>query len=168
MSYSQFDDSNPYRQTAPQFQPNTPASNSGSSTQFIILGILFILLAIVSLGGSVLAVVGGVVQYVDGKAVPPPNAEAAERTGFYIGFFGFVIIGGVSGLLQPLIAWAGINMLRGKGLGIAKLGAILMCIPFLTSCCLLGTPFGIWGIIALNSDSAKQHFGLQQITKITE
>ena len=158
MSNSQFEAQNPYSHDPRQLQPNLPNAGNDSSTQFTLLGILFIILALMSFGFSILVVCSGIMQYTSGGAVPPPNANDSERTGFYFGFFGVIVASAVSGLLQLLIGWAGINMLRRKGIGTAKVGAVVMCIPCLTSCGLLGIPIGIWGIVALNGQTAKQYF----------
>ncbi len=158
MSFSQFENPNPYSHDPRQPQPNMPNPGNESSTQFTVLGILFIILALMSFGLSILIVFSGITQYASGGAVPPPNATESERTGFYFGFFGVIVASAVSGLLQSLIGWAGINMLRRKGIGTAKVGAVVMCIPCLTSCGLLGIPIGIWGILALNGQSAKHYF----------
>ncbi len=158
MSFSQFETPNPYSQNPQQLEPNLPNIGNESSTQFTVLGILFIILALMSFGLSILFVFSGIMQYASGGALPPPDANPSERTGFYFGFFGVIVASAVSGLLQSLIGWAGINMLRRKGIGTAKVGAVVMCIPCLTSCGLLGIPFGIWGIVALNGQAAKQYF----------
>jgi len=158
MSFSQFETPNPYSHDPRQLQPNLPIPRNDSSTQFTVLGILFIILALMSFGFSILVVFSGLMQYIDGRALPPPNVNDSERTGFYFGFFGVIVASAVSGLVQSLIGWAGINMLRRKGIGTAKVGAVVMCIPCLSSCGLLGIPIGIWGIVALNSQSAKQYF----------
>ena len=114
--------------------------------------------AVLGIGWSVLIFAGGLMQFLSGTAVPPPNATEAERVGFYIGYWGLILVSSISGFLQILVAWAGINMLRMKGIGVAKIGAIVMCIPCLSTCYVVGMPFGIWAIIALNGNSAKQNF----------
>ena len=160
MSFSQFDSpsQNPYSQPTQQWSLDKPQPSGGSTTQFTMLGIFFIILAVLGLGMSILFAVGQLLQVANGEVMPPPNANDAEKTGFYIGYWGSTVAVIVSGLIQPLIAWAGVNMIRRKGLGLAKVAAIMLCIPCVSSCCLLGIPFGIWAIIALNSDSAKQLF----------
>jgi hypothetical protein len=160
MSFSQFDSpsQNPYSQPTHNWPVNTQQPEGGSTTQFTLLGISFLILAVLGLGMSILFAIGQTIQIANGEAVPPPNTDEAERIGFYIGYWGTFVVTVVSGLIHPFVAFAGFNMIRRKGLGMAKLGAILMCIPCVSSCCLLGVPFGIWGIIALNSISAKQLF----------
>ena len=158
MSFSQFETPNPYSHDPRHLQPNLPNAAKDSSTQFTVLGILFIILALMSFGFSILVVFSGITQYTSGGAVPPPNANESERAGFYIGFLGVIVAAAISGLIQALIGWAGFNLLRRKGIGTAKVGAVVMCIPCLTSCGLLGIPIGIWGIVALNGRSAKHYF----------
>ena len=155
MSSSQFENSNPY---SSQNSNLVVSDERGSSTQFTILGIIFLVLAVLGIGWSVLTFAGGLMQFLNGTAVPPPNATEAERVGFYIGYWGLILVSSISGFLQILVAWAGINMLRMKGKGVAKIGAIVMCIPCLSTCYVVGMPFGIWAIIALNGNSAKQNF----------
>ena len=155
MSSSQFENSNPYSS-----QNSNPGGfdENGSSTQFTILGIIFLVLAVLGFGWSVLTFAGGFMQSLSGTAVPPQNATEAERIGFYIGYWGLILCSSISGFLQILVAWAGINMLRRKGIGVAKIGSIVMCIPCLSSCYIVGMPFGIWAIIALSGTSAKRNF----------
>jgi hypothetical protein len=160
MSYSHFENkNNPYAPVTPQWSsPNGGASNKGSTTQFTVLGILFLLLALVGLAGSLLTIAGVLTQYASGEVAPPPNADKAQQMGFWVGYWGFFSVIVASVLSLPIVAIAGINMLRLKGLVLAKFGAVLLCIPGLTSCCILGVPFGIWAIIVLNGESAKQNF----------
>ena len=154
-----------------QFPPNpystpTPESkvyaepNTSFRTQFKILGIIFIVVASLGFIGGGFTLLSSVVQIASGKAIPPPTRpemnEQAARTGFYIGFYGTMIGFGISTLMQPIILWAGINMLRLKGRGVIWTGAILATIPLLSSCCILGTPFGIWAIIILIQPASKQ------------
>ena len=161
MSFSQFDSpsQNPYSQSTHNWPANPPQPDGGSTTQFTILGIFFLLLSVLGLGMAILFGISQVLQIASGEVAPPPNANEAERIGFYVGYWGSFGVTVVSGLIQPIVALAGFNLIRRKGLGLAKIGAILLCIPCISSCCILGVPFGIWGVIALNSNSAKQLFG---------
>lgn len=75
--------------------------------------------------------------------------SSAERTGFYVGFWGIAILGLVSVLLAPVIIVGAIKMMKGQSYGFAKATAILSIIP-LTSCCfVVGMPFGIWALVVL-------------------
>ncbi len=160
MSFSQFDSpsQNPYSQPTHNWPENSPQPDGSGSTQFIMLGSFYLILAVLGLGMAILFVIGQAIQHSNGEGMPPPNANEAEKIGFYIGSWGGFAAMVLSGLIQPVVAFAGFNMIRRKGLGMAKLGALLMCIPCISSCCILGVPFGLWGIIALNSNSAKQLF----------
>jgi hypothetical protein len=160
MSFSQFDSpsQNPYSQPTQNWPVNQPQPNGASTVQFTVMGIFFLLLSVLGLAMSILYFIGQILQISSGEVVPPPNSNEAERIGFYIGYWGSFGVTIVSGLIQPFIALAGFNLIRRKGLGLAKVGAILLCIPCISSCCILGVPFGIWGVIALNSNSAKELF----------
>ncbi len=42
--------------------------------------------------------------------------------------------------------------------GLAKYGAILAVIPCVGPCCVLGIPFGVWALVALNKPGVKDAF----------
>ncbi|MCY2984366.1 MAG: hypothetical protein NTY15_12130 [Planctomycetota bacterium] len=111
---SQFDSpsQNPYSQSTPTWPANTLPPDGGSTTQFTTLGICFIVLSVLGLGMAILYAIGQVAQLSNGAVMPPPNANDAEKTGFYIGYWGSTAAVIVSGLLQPLVAWAGVNLIR--------------------------------------------------------
>ena len=90
---------------------------------------------------------------------PPEMADEAQRTGFYIGAYGMVIMIFLNALLQILIILGGVAMIRRKGRGLAYSACILSVIPCLSSSlCLLGIPFGIWGLIVLSDPNVKRIF----------
>ena len=91
---------------------------------------------------------------------PPPDAQGAERTGFFIGAYGAIATIVINALFQILIILGGIAMVRAKGKGMATTGAVLSIIPCLSSSlCFLGIPFGIWAVIVLSDSNVKRLFG---------
>ena len=86
---------------------------------------------------------------------PPEMVDGAERTGFYVGFYGLLIIPIFNLIAQVVVIMGGIAMVRSKSMGTARTGAILSVIPCISSLCLLGIPFGIWALVALSSPQAK-------------
>lgn len=62
-------------------------------------------------------------------------------------------------LVQGFTLFGAIQMYRGEMYGVCMAACILACIPcFCSSCCVLGMPFGIWGLITLMDDSVKESF----------
>jgi phage FluMu protein Com len=51
-----------------------------------------------------------------------------------------------------------IKMKKLESYGLAMAGAILGMIPYLSPCCLLGLPFGIWALVVLSDGSVKAAF----------
>lgn len=154
MSHNPTDPFNPYS------SPGYSSIKSNQSQhplvgQFKLLGIMFIILASIGFIGAVLASLGSFVQLAQGGPKPPPNMDPATAGGYYVGFYGSIIGVGLSIVFQPLILWAGINMLRLKGRGIIMTGAVVAMIPMLTSCCVLGIPFGIWALVLLMRPDSK-------------
>jgi hypothetical protein len=150
-----------YSQTGP-IGSNPTSSDAGREdslrTQFMILGIIFIFLSVMGVIFASVTVLGNIVQIANGQNVAPPNLKEAEKIGFYIGFYGIFGLMFVSILAQLLMLLAGINMLRLRGRATVYVGAIAAVIPIVTSCCLLGTPFGIWALIALSYPGSKRIF----------
>ncbi len=90
----------------------------------------------------------------------PPNAGSAERAGHLIGFYGTLY--GLP-IMTPLLALAtlfGAFCLQTQRVyAMAVIACILASIPCLSPGCVLGMPFGIWGLVMLNQDDVKRAFG---------
>ena len=50
------------------------------------------------------------------------------------------------------------KMLRLESYGLALTAAVLMMLPWVSPCCLLGLPFGIWAITVLNRSEVREAF----------
>jgi len=57
-----------------------------------------------------------------------------------------------------LIAIGGAKMAFLESLPLARLGAVLACIPFLSPFIVLGIPFGIWALLLLNNPDNQAFF----------
>lgn len=136
--------------------------------QCLILGIIFIVLSVLGFVGALLASLGNLIPMIEHGGIPPEmeslrnRSNEAEDIGFVAGFYGSVIGMVLSALVQPFILWAGVNFVRVRGLGMARMGAIVSLIPGLTSCCCLGLPFGIWALILLSNPETKALFQSSQ------
>ena len=53
---------------------------------------------------------------------------------------------------------AAIRMKELRSYGLAMAGAILGMLPYLSPCCLLGLPFGIWALVVLADPAVKAAF----------
>lgn len=80
--------------------------------------------------------------------------------------FASVVGQGVAGLIQGLIGLIGggviifgcIKMMKLQSYGFAFTTSILAMIPCISPCCLLGIPFGIWGLVVLNDPLVRNSF----------
>ena len=59
--------------------------------------------------------------------------------------------------IQGFVLYGAIKMLRLQRYGLAFAACIVAMIPC-NCCCLLGLPFGIWGLVVLNKAEVKSHF----------
>lgn len=71
----------------------------------------------------------------------------------------FAIAGSLFGLgLSVLILMGAIKMRSLKSYEFSMTAAIVAMLPCVTSCCLIGLPFGIWALIVLTKPEVKSHF----------
>jgi hypothetical protein len=74
---------------------------------------------------------------------------------------------GIQKWMAPLALLAGAVTLLGglsitlrRNYRLAKIACIVAALNFPNLCCLPGAIFGLWGLLMLNSDEAREHFGL--------
>lgn len=61
-------------------------------------------------------------------------------------------------VLSLITVIGAIQMMRRKSWGLALAASIISCVNFGNCCCVLGLPFGIWGIILLSNQEVKDAF----------
>lgn len=89
---------------------------------------------------------------------PIPTNQPGYQAGFAFGVAG-VIGGALLGILMCFITLAGaIKMKRLQNHGLAVTACVLALLPC-NCCCILGLPFGIWGLVVLNKPDVKDAFG---------
>jgi hypothetical protein len=78
--------------------------------------------------------------------------------GAYVG----VVIGGIVDvaaiLCQIAVAYGAVQMLKLQSRQWAFAACVISCIPCLSGCCLIGIPFGIWGLVLLKDEEVKRSF----------
>jgi GYF domain 2 len=60
--------------------------------------------------------------------------------------------------LNALVLFGAIKMLRLESRPLATTACILGMLPVVSCCCLIGLPFGIWGLVVLNKPEVRSHF----------
>ena len=76
---------------------------------------------------------------------------------FMSGTFG-IVMSIVSLVVTGLIIFGALKMKNLESYGLAMAAAILICVPFLSPCCLFGLPVGIWALVVLFDDEVKASF----------
>jgi hypothetical protein len=51
-----------------------------------------------------------------------------------------------------------VKMKRLESYGLAMTAAIIVMVPYVSPCCILGLPFGIWALVVLCDSSVKAAF----------
>jgi hypothetical protein len=89
-----------------------------------------------------------------GAAGGAPQGDAANAMGFMVGS----IVGAIVALCWGGIVLSGaVQMLRLRGYGYAMTATIVAMVPC-SACCILGLPFGIWGLVVLMKPEVKDAF----------
>lgn len=113
------------------------------------LGIIFLIFDLI---GRVYNLNSGAPPF--GAAADPGMAEGFV-IGTYAGLFGDVI--GI--VLQVVVFMGAMNMLKLQKRSMAMAATVISVIPCIGSaCCILGIPFGIWGLVVLNDPVVKSAF----------
>lgn len=95
---------------------------------------------------------------------PPPANLPPEWQSFYQSMQNMRgPLGGVVDLfftaMNGLVLYGGIKMLRLESRTLGIVACIIAMLPVTMSCCcILGLPFGIWGLVVLNKPDVKSHF----------
>jgi hypothetical protein len=93
---------------------------------------------------------GGPNPFADPAKANDPDQQAAQRVGKWIG--------GVIQIVWVLIVFTGgLQMKRLQGWGYVLFACIWAMLPC-NLLCLLGIPFGIWGLVVLNDEGVKRAF----------
>lgn len=117
------------------------------------LGIMFFLY------GAIGNFRGGAMMHQQPPANLPPEWQSFYQSMEKMG-------GPVSGVfdlffaaMNGLVLYGAIKMLRLESRTLAKTACIIAMLPVTTfCCCILGLPFGIWGLVVLNKPDVKSHF----------
>jgi hypothetical protein len=121
-----------------------------------------IALIIVAAIGVLYYAFNGVFSLVAGGALfsrqLPPNMSPQMRA-FIEGMRGPMagVINLVIALLDAFVIFGAVKFMRLQSFGLAMTACIISLLPC-QCCCLLGLPFGIWGLIVLNKPEVKSHF----------
>jgi predicted Zn finger-like uncharacterized protein len=152
------------------FEPSARPSTSRRSRGLAVLRAPAICLLV----SSVVGVLGAGLIFLNAAFVPKAEAEAQMQVkqpprsdqerqfqSFFLGFFygpGAAVLHLVFIGVNLLIILSSVMMLIGKLRWLAYIGCVLAILNLDCGCCLLGIPFGIWSLIALNNADAKAAF----------
>jgi hypothetical protein len=89
----------------------------------------------------------------------PPAANEAERVGQLLGWYGAVC--GLPVLPVPVLIGA-FCLHTCRVYPMAMIGCIIATIPCCSPLIVVGIPFGVWGLIALNNEDVKRAFSAEQ------
>lgn len=149
---------NPYASPPAYGKPTLPELATGNreaalakvrapAIGMMVYGVLALILVVGNLA------IGFVTGFENVSFGPPPENDA-ERAGQVVGVFVGAVV--AAALMSSLLfgAW---KMMRLENYGWAMAASILSMLPC-SLCCVLGLPFGIWGIVTLNDPLVKSHF----------
>jgi len=147
--------------TAPAFiSPVGAAGGSNASALQAVKGPAIALIVMASLGIAVY-LLSALAHIVRGQAMNPqlanlpPQAQAYMR--MMVGPLG-TLIDLVAVALNGVVLLGATKMMRLQSYGLAMVACILAMLPVASCCCLIGLPFGIWGLIVLNKPEVKSQF----------
>ena len=100
------------------------------------------------------------VVFIGSAPMVPPNATPAMRN-FFEGMHGPLaqVMSVIILLLNGFVIFGATKMLRLQSHALAMATCIIAMLPFTVGCCcLLGLPFGIWGLVVMNKPDVRSQF----------
>jgi predicted Zn finger-like uncharacterized protein len=144
------------------YEDRPPRARRGGSRRFAAGSVKGPAIALIVLGalGLVYAVINVVLNLVGGNDLV--LARMGRAAGNQAAFQAGMQVGRIIGMLLPVIwglvvTMAGFMMLNLRSYGSAMTGTIFAMLPCSPGC-LLGLPFGIWGLVVLNRPDVKRSF----------
>ena len=137
--------------------PEAAEKVKGPAIGLIIMGALGIL-------GALLSVLQNVVGFGFSQQMAEQQAQMPEWMKYMMGGGGLVIgivLAVISGGASAFVLWAGMQMMKLRGHGAAMVASVIVMIPFLSCCCLIGLGIGIWSLIVLNKPEVRAAFAAQ-------
>ena len=143
-------DLNPYRSASFEAtaQQSPQQLTKGPGIALIVVASISILMLSLAL---IIDVILAFMLFSGGNQIP--NAEAEQVQLLVRAIWSFVIL-----VASCFCLWSGINMVRVRGYGICRFGAILAVVPCVGPCCLIGIPFGIWALVVLSKPEVRASF----------
>ncbi len=162
--------SNPYGNSMGGGTGNAEAARKkilGPAIALIVVGVLTIIYALYA-GLSAALVLAGMnpmaaaqeAQF-DQMAQSGQSAEQIEMLRQFSTLMagpGGLVIAVLALFCGAIILLGAIRMKNLQSRGLAMTSAILGIIPCTSACCLLGMPFGIWGLVVMNDPSVRPYF----------
>jgi hypothetical protein len=123
-----------------------------------IPAIILIVIASIGIALFLLAAVGNFagmnrLQGAQAQNLPPETRAQVERFQGPVGGIIDLVVAAMNGV----VLFGGLKMMRLESRGLAMTACILAMIPP-NCCCILGIPFGIWGLVVLNKPEVKSQF----------
>lgn len=144
---------NPYQPpNAPNqsYDPNTSTKVKVPAIALIVLGVLGIMFLIFDFVSRMINISNGTVMVIGDQ----PGAAEGAMIGAWIGAGVDVI----AVICQVVVIMGAVGMLKMKNHGLAKTACIISLVPCISACCVVGIPFGIWGLVVLNDPVVKSAF----------
>lgn len=111
-------------------------------------------IAIYLIRAAMLLIVGGALMHRQLPSDVPP--EVRDMIAHFQGPLGAMVCL-FAAALNALVLLGAIKMLRLQSYGLAFAACIVAMIPC-SCCCVLGLPFGVWGLVMLNKPEVKSQF----------
>ncbi len=102
---------------------------------------------------------GGPIQMPPPPANLPPDSQQTYQfvTNLFQGPFpGLLYL--FCAAMNGLVLFGAIKMMQLRSRGLATTACVIGMLPATCFCCVLGLPFGIWGLVALNKPEVKSEF----------
>ena len=126
----------------------------GPAVGMIVVGIIDLLLHLFNLLYYGMAGTAGIAIFMEQQKPESSILMAVGAFGLCLALFG-ILTGG-------FLIYAGIKTTQLKSHRVAMIGCIVLMLP-MVNCCIIGLPFGVWGLMVLNDLQVREAFDRREM-----
>jgi hypothetical protein len=132
---------------APEARDAARRKLAAPAMSLVLVGIIDAALSVMGLLANLLGIG---LTFLEGRA-----PEEAPWFLWRVGGVAWCVAGiGLSGF----VIWAALGMRRLQSYPMAFAACVIALVPCMSPCCVLGIPFGIWGLFVMHDDDVRPHF----------
>jgi len=108
--------------------------------------------------GAAFSLIGLAINLLGLGVTPLIDAHGDERVAWFVSG-AWNVVWAIYGMgMSGFLIWASLKMRAMESYALALTACVVSMIPCVGPCCILGLPFGIWGLVVIHDRDVRPHF----------